>query len=80
MEKLCYSLDIIVAIVKMEKLCCFLHVVAIVKMEKMCYTLDIIMAIVKMVKLSYSLDIILAIGNLRGSQVGAVIMAAAGAA
>ena len=40
-------------------------------------SLDIIMAIVKMVKLCYSLDIV-AIGNLQGSQVGAVIMAAAG--
>ena len=60
---MCYSLDIIMAIVRMEKLC---------------YSLDIA-AIVKMVKLFYSLDIV-AIGNLQGSQVGAVIMVAAGAA
>ena len=63
MEKLCYSLDIIVAIVKMEKLCYSLDIVAIVKMVKLCYSFDIV-----------------AIGNLQGSQVGAVIMAAAGAA
>ena len=46
----------------------------------MCNSLDIIVTTVKMEKLCYSLDIIVAIGNLQGSQVGAVIMVAAGAA